>query len=101
MSTSSTLHSDVDIKVFLAKTDVEKTISEIESGFTARGGRPVYSDIYKTEKDETGKERTFEYVDYVQEGGGVLGIALIGYTYVLERLGFRFLKLAGTSAGAI
>jgi NTE family protein len=42
-----------------------------------------------------------QYVDLVQEGGGVLGIALVGYTYVLEKLGIRFFSLAGTSAGAI
>jgi len=43
----------------------------------------------------------FQYVNLVQQGGGVLGIALLGYTYVLERVGIRFAKLAGTSAGAI
>lgn len=42
-----------------------------------------------------------QYVNLVQEGGGVLGIALLGYTYVLEQLGIRFMKMAGTSAGAI
>jgi len=42
-----------------------------------------------------------QYVDLVQEGGGVLGIALVGYTYVLEEAGIRFFGLAGTSAGAI
>ncbi len=42
-----------------------------------------------------------QYVDLVQEGGGVLGIALAGYTWMLERLGIRFFHLAGTSAGAI
>lgn len=42
-----------------------------------------------------------QYVDLVQEGGGVLGIALAGYTYVLEKAGIRFFSLAGTSAGAI
>ena len=42
-----------------------------------------------------------QYVNLVQEGGGVLGVALVGYTYVLEKMGIRFLKLAGTSAGAI
>lgn len=41
------------------------------------------------------------YVDLVQEGGGVLGVALTGYTYILEQAHIRFLKLAGTSAGAI
>ncbi len=42
-----------------------------------------------------------QYVDLVQEGGGVLGIALVGYTYILEHAGIRFMSLAGTSAGAI
>lgn len=42
-----------------------------------------------------------QYVDLVQEGGGVLGIALVGYTYVLEQADIRFFSLAGTSAGAI
>lgn len=42
-----------------------------------------------------------QYVDLVMEGGGVLGIALVGYTYVLEQAGIRFLGLGGTSAGSI
>ena len=35
------------------------------------------------------------------EGGGVLGVALVGYTYVLEEMGIRFLRVGGTSAGSI
>lgn len=42
-----------------------------------------------------------QYVDLVMEGGGVLGIALVGYTYVLEKAGIRFLGIGGTSAGSI
>lgn len=42
-----------------------------------------------------------QYVDLVMEGGGLLGIALLGYTYALEKFGIRFLSLGGTSAGAI
>jgi NTE family protein len=42
-----------------------------------------------------------QYVDLVMEGGGVLGIALVGYTYVLEEMGIRFLGVGGTSAGSI
>jgi NTE family protein len=42
-----------------------------------------------------------EYVDLVMEGGGVLGIALLGYTYALEHAGIRFRSIGGTSAGAI
>ncbi|SHE99230.1 NTE family protein [Mariniphaga anaerophila] len=55
--------------------------------------RKVYSDVI----DKEGHQ----YVDLVQEGGGVLGIALVGYTYILEVAGIRFFHLAGTSAGAI
>lgn len=40
-------------------------------------------------------------VDLVQEGGGVHGIALAGYTYLMEAMGITFTKTAGTSAGAI
>ena len=42
-----------------------------------------------------------QYVDLVMQGGGVLGIALVGYTYVLEQAEIRFLGVGGTSAGAI
>lgn len=42
-----------------------------------------------------------QYVDLVMEGGGVLGVALVGYTYVLEEMGIRFLRVGGTSAGSI
>jgi NTE family protein len=57
-------------------------------------GKPlVVSDV----TDEEGNQ----YVDLVQEGGGVLGIALVGYTYVLEKMGIRFFSMAGTSAGSI
>ncbi|MDP4271042.1 MAG: patatin-like phospholipase family protein [Bacteroidota bacterium] len=52
-----------------------------------------FSDIIDKDKNQ--------YVDLVQEGGGTLGIALLGYVYVLEQCGIRFLQLAGTSAGAI
>ena len=54
---------------------------------------PVVSDVV----DAKGNQ----YVNLVQEGGGVLGFALVGYTYVLEQMGIRFMKMAGTSAGAI
>lgn len=53
----------------------------------------IFSDVI----DDEGHQ----YVDLVQEGGGVLGIALVGYTYILETAGIRFFHLAGTSAGAI
>lgn len=42
-----------------------------------------------------------QYIEFVQEGGGVWGSALVGYLYGLEIFGIRFLKVAGTSAGTI
>lgn len=39
--------------------------------------------------------------DLVLEGGGVKGIALAGAVAVLQERGYRFHKVAGTSAGAI
>jgi NTE family protein len=64
-------------------------------GQTCKKGldRKIYSDI----TDRAGNQ----YIDLVQEGGGVLGIALAGYTWILEKCGIRFFSLAGTSAGAI
>lgn len=61
-------------------------------------------------KSDDGKVKEFsdivdkdglQYVDIVMEGGGVLGIALVGFTYVLEQAGIRFLQIGGASAGAI
>ena len=90
--------ANINYKSFIAETGVDTVVEEIDALLKSRNGgiRPVYSDLVKTENG-----KTYEYVNYVQEGGGVLGVALVGYTYVLEKLGFRFLKLAGTSAGAI
>ncbi|KLU08881.1 patatin-like phospholipase family protein [Kocuria sp. SM24M-10] len=41
------------------------------------------------------------YADLVLEGGGVKGIALVGAIEVLEERGYRFKRVAGTSAGSI
>lgn len=94
----------VTVAEFLQRAAVEESIQQLHEALRARAalqGRPagcipVVSDMIS---EENGQE--YQYVDYVQEGGGVLGVALVGYAYVLERLGIRFMKLAGTSAGAI
>ena len=57
-----------------------------------RAKKPRYSNV------QSGR---FQYVDLVMEGGGVLGLALVGFTYALERANLRFRSTAGTSAGAI
>jgi NTE family protein len=48
-------------------------------------------------RDALGRQQ----VDLVQEGGGVHGIALAGYTFILETMNISFMKMAGTSAGSI
>jgi NTE family protein len=42
-----------------------------------------------------------QYIDLVMEGGGVLGVALVGYTYLLESAGIRIRNVGGASAGSI
>jgi NTE family protein len=70
-----------------------KEVQKIISGLQKDHPKKIYSDVLDKEGNQ--------YVDLVQEGGGVLGVALLGYTYVLEKMGVRFFSLAGTSAGAI
>ncbi|OEF99214.1 hypothetical protein BHF71_09485 [Vulcanibacillus modesticaldus] len=41
------------------------------------------------------------YADAVIEGGGVKGIGLVGAIYEAEKRGYKWKRLAGTSAGAI
>lgn len=78
---------------FLQQSGADAIVEELRQHFINSGKPLVVSDV----KDEQGNQ----YVDLVQEGGGVLGIALVGYTYVLEKMGIRFFSMAGTSAGAI
>lgn len=41
------------------------------------------------------------FIDGVFSGGGIKGFALIGAVMELEERGYKFKRLAGTSAGAI
>lgn len=78
---------------FTGQPEVQQIMTELETQFGKNGERLKVSDV----KDSKGNQ----YVNLVQEGGGMLGIALVGFTYVLEKMGIRFWRLAGTSAGAI
>ncbi len=78
------------MKEFLENNEFQEILRQTEK---FANGKKRFSDV----EDKDGNQ----YVDLVQEGGGVLGVALVGYTYVLERTGIRFFSLAGTSAGAI
>jgi NTE family protein len=94
----------ISVQQFIADTKVDNVVDEIRTALISKerviSGKermPSFSDLIST--DEAGNE--YQHVNYVQEGGGVLGVGLVGYTYVLEKLGIKFIKLAGTSAGAI
>lgn len=50
---------------------------------------------------DTLDDQGHQYIDLVLEGGGTLGIALLGYIHALESVGLRFIGIGGTSAGAI
>ncbi|ENU26281.1 patatin-like phospholipase family protein [Acinetobacter modestus] len=82
--------ADQDL-VLSIKKDVE--INNMIQKIKEKIGKEPISDL----EDDQGNQ----YVDIVLEGGGVLGIALVGYTYAMEQAGIRFLNIAGTSAGAI
>jgi NTE family protein len=60
------------------------------------GGKYTVSDLLLTHNGET-----YQFVDLVMEGGGTLGIALVGYIYALECANIRFLSVGGSSVGAI
>jgi NTE family protein len=82
------------MKTFFEDPEDQLALEEILSQAAAiKTSGKRFSDV----EDQEGNQ----YVDLVQEGGGVLGIALVGYTFVLEKAGIRFFSLAGTSAGAI
>jgi NTE family protein len=71
----------------------DKTLKIIVERVKLICSEKIFSDII----DDEGNQ----YVDLVMEGGGMLGVALVGYVYVLEQAGIRFLGLGGTSAGSI
>jgi len=76
--------------------DIQSLISDgalLEPLARLRAQQKKYSDIIDDEN--------LQYVDLVMEGGGMLGIALVGYTWALEQAGIRFLGIGGTSAGSI
>ncbi len=79
-----------NIKNYLEGPEMTRLVAKARE---IKSSGKVFSDVY----DANGNQ----YVDLVQEGGGVLGVALVGYTYILEQAGIRFYSLGGTSAGAI
>ncbi len=95
MSESKSESNCLCISDFLAQTlrpggpTVEAAVGDLRDRLKDR----EFSDVV----DDEGHQ----YVDLVLQGGGVLGVALVGYVYALEQVGIRFLGIAGASAGAI
>src|SRR6478609_10243200 len=85
----------IAVENFTQHPEILECLNRLKSTFNKdSGGREfLVSDVL----DKEGHQ----YVNLVQKGGGVLGVALVGYTYILEQMGVRFIRLAGTSAGAI
>src|SRR5687767_2848176 len=84
----------ISVDQFINDKRVRKCLEQLDATFGPPPKRPfVVSDVLDTEGHQ--------YVNLVQKGGGVLGVALVGYTYILEKMNIRFIRLAGTSAGAI
>ena len=76
----------------VTRDELERSVSGQVAQAHALRDRP-FSDV----RDDAGHQ----YIDLVMEGGGMLGIALLGYIHVLEQANLRFLGIGGTSAGAI
>lgn len=77
----------------LTRQDFESRVTAQADAARALGRGKRFSDL----SDADGHQ----YIDLVMEGGGTLGMALLGYVHVLEQAGLRFIGIGGTSAGAI
>jgi len=84
----------MEVSAFLDDPTVQAEVARL---VTERSERETRGERLSDIVDSAGHQ----YVDFVCEGGGVLGIALVGYTYGLEQAGVRFLGIGGASAGAI
>jgi NTE family protein len=84
--------SSITVSDFTDQPKVKACLDTLKKKFTAENPLLV-SDVLDDQDNQ--------YAHLVQKGGGVLGVALVGYTYILEMMGIRFCKQAGTSAGAI
>lgn len=83
----------MDIDKLVNDPDLLEPIARLHAHIRDPNGDHAISDVV----DAAGNQ----YVDLVMEGGGMLGIALVGYSWALEKMGIRFLGIGGTSAGSI
>lgn len=92
MTAPTTSAPPLTVQDFTSQPKVQECLARLNSKFSSDNPM-IVSDVL----DDKGNQ----YAHLVQKGGGVLGVALVGYTYILEMMGIRFCKQAGTSAGAI
>lgn len=81
----------MDIQRLISNPELTEKLAQIRSQIQQPGHE--ISDIVDGENNQ--------YIDLVLEGGGMLGIALVGYSWALEEMGIRFFGVGGTSAGSI
>jgi NTE family protein len=77
------------------------TNTELQVKLNKDNFQKIISGNSYVEETFDGKDFKRPVIDIVQQGGTMLGIALLGYTYIMEKAGVRFRSMAGTSAGAI
>jgi NTE family protein len=82
------------VEDFLSMSGVKACLERLDNAFPKDGKKKlIVSDIL----DEDGHQ----YVNLVQRSSGIHYFALLGYTHILEKMGIRFLKLAGSNTAAI
>ncbi|WP_455375631.1 patatin-like phospholipase family protein [Kaarinaea lacus] len=81
----------MDIQSMISNPELTEKLAQIRSQIQKPGHH--ISDIVDADNNQ--------YIDLVLEGGGMLGIALVGYSWALEEMGVRFFGIGGTSAGSI
>ncbi len=79
----------VNVDSFLKNKDVNDCLNRLKTKFGNEGERLLVSDVLDCDGHQ--------YVNLVQKGGGLLGVALVGFTNILEQMNIRFIRLAGTS----
>lgn len=81
----------MDIQKLISNPELTDKLAQMRSQIQQSGHE--ISDIVDAQNNQ--------YIDLVLEGGGMLGIALVGYSWALEEMGIRFFGVGGTSAGSI
>lgn len=88
-------------QLLLAADKLFENSSKLQERLANDSFRQDICGFTRLEEDTLNGVKNRPVIDLVQQGGTMLGIGLLGYTYIMERAGIRFRSMAGTSAGAI